>query len=51
MMKRIFLERPKARRERPPAPLPIDPRDPDVVRAKARIYATTARTEQPPRSS
>jgi hypothetical protein len=38
MMKRVFLDRPKARYAPPPDPLPIDPRDPDVVRAKARIY-------------
>jgi hypothetical protein len=39
MMKRIFLERPKPRRAPPPDPLPLDPRDPDVVRAKSRAYA------------
>jgi hypothetical protein len=38
-MKRVLLERPKARRPRTPDPLPIDPRDPDVVRAKSRMYA------------
>jgi hypothetical protein len=46
MMKRI-LERPKMRRSRPPDPLPLDPRDPDVVRAKARLYAATARERRP----
>jgi hypothetical protein len=39
-MKRVFIERPKARRPPLPDPLPIDPRDPDVVRAKSRIYAS-----------
>jgi len=39
MMKRVFLERPKARRAKLLDPLPIDPRDPDVVRAKSRMYA------------
>lgn len=35
-MKRIRMQRPKARRERPGREaLPPDPRDPDVVRAKA----------------
>jgi hypothetical protein len=43
MMKRIFLERPKPRRARPPDPLPIDARDPDVVRAKNRMYAESAK--------
>jgi hypothetical protein len=49
MMKRIFLERPKVRRARPPDPLPIDPRDPDIVRAKARMYAATPRERHPRR--
>jgi hypothetical protein len=40
-MKRIYLERPKPRRAPPPDPLPIDPRDPDVVRAKSRMYAAS----------
>jgi hypothetical protein len=35
-MKRIRIQRPKARRERPWVEvLPPDPRDPNVVRAKA----------------
>jgi hypothetical protein len=35
-MKRIRIDRPRIRRERPWADdLPDDPRDPDVVRAKA----------------
>jgi hypothetical protein len=35
-MKRIWKERPKARRERTWLEvLPLDPRDPDVLRAKA----------------
>jgi len=35
-MKRIRIQRPQVRRERPWLEvLPLDPRDPDVVRAKA----------------
>jgi hypothetical protein len=35
-MKGIRIERPKSRRERPWLdPLPLDPRDPDVLRVKA----------------
>jgi hypothetical protein len=35
-MKRVRMPRPRIRRERPGADdLPTDPRDPDVVRAKA----------------
>ena len=35
-MKRIRIDRPRIRRERPwQEDLPADPRDPDVVRAKA----------------
>ena len=30
-MKRVLIERPKARYVRPPDPLPIDPRDPEHV--------------------
>jgi hypothetical protein len=46
-MKRIRIRRPRIRRERPWAEdLPADPRDPDVVRAKAlaraRLTAGTA---------
>ena len=40
-MKQVLIQRPKLRRSPPPDPLPIDPRDPDVVRAKERIYAET----------
>jgi hypothetical protein len=43
MMKRVILDRPKVRRVLPPDPLPIDPRDPDIVRAKARLYAAAAK--------
>jgi len=42
-MKRVLIERPKARYVRPPDPLPIDPRDPDVVRAKSRLYGAPAK--------
>jgi hypothetical protein len=38
-MRRIHQERPKPRRDRPVEPLPIDPRDPDILRAKSRLYA------------
>ena len=42
-MKRIRIDRHRARRERPWLEvLPLDPRDPDIVRAKA-----LARTTQP----
>ncbi len=35
-MKRIRIEKPKVRRERSwLEPLPFDPRDPDIVRAKS----------------
>ena len=35
-MKRIRIDKPRIRREHPwPEGLPVDPRDPDVVRAKA----------------
>jgi hypothetical protein len=35
-VKRIRIDRPRIRHERPePEDLPADPRDPDVVRAKA----------------
>jgi hypothetical protein len=51
MMKRVFLDRPKARYAPPPDPLPIDPRDPDVMRAKARIYREPARAKVPRRQS
>lgn len=42
-MKRVLLERPKARHVRLPDPLPIDPRDPDVLRAKSHMYAVPAK--------
>ena len=47
MMKRVFLDRQKARHAPPPEPLPIDPRDPDIVRAKARIYRERDREKHP----
>jgi hypothetical protein len=49
-MKKVLIQRPKLRRSPPPDPLPIDPRDPDVVRAKERIYAA-ARSARRRRSS
>ena len=42
-MKRIRVDRPRIRRERPwTEDLPTDPRDPDVVRAKALARARPA---------
>ena len=42
-MKRIRIDRPRIRRERSwPEELPTDPRDPDVVRAKALARARLA---------
>lgn len=42
-MKRIRIDKPRIRRERSwPEDLPIDPRDPDVVRAKALARAQAA---------
>jgi hypothetical protein len=49
MMKRVFLGRPKARHAPPPEPLPMDPRDPDVLRAKAQIYRDPALAKHPRR--
>jgi len=50
-MKRIRISRPRTRRERPWADdLPADPRDPDIVRAKAhaaRQRAASDRSAQP----
>jgi len=48
MMRRIRLDRPKAHRALPPDPLPIDPRDPDIVRAKTRLYAAAAKHPRRP---
>ena len=46
-MKRIRADRPRVRRERARTEdLPADPRDPDVVRAKALARAQSARTGQ-----
>jgi hypothetical protein len=45
-MKRVRIERPKIRRERPwLEDLPLDPRDPDVLRAKALGRSTHHREE------
>jgi len=52
-MKRIRISRPRTRRERPWADdLPADPRDPDIVRAKAqaahkRTGSSRSRSTQP----
>ena len=55
-MQRIFIHRPRVWRERPwQEALPPDPRDPDVVRAKAiaragdRVGGGTARQSRSPR--
>lgn len=37
-MNRIRVERPKVRNERGYDPLPLDPRDPDILRAKQFVY-------------
>jgi hypothetical protein len=37
-MKRIRIERPKVRKECQSGPLPLDPRDPDILRAKRMMY-------------
>jgi hypothetical protein len=43
-VKRIRIQRPRARRERPwGEALPLDPRDPDVVRVKALVRAANPR--------
>jgi hypothetical protein len=42
MMKRIRADKPRIRRERAWTQDPADPRDPDVVRAKARARARPA---------
>ena len=38
-MKRIQSEHPKARKRRVLEPMPLDPRDLDVLRVKSRMYA------------
>jgi hypothetical protein len=50
-MKRIRIDKPRIRRERSwPEDLPIDPRDPDVVRAKALARARRAESSQASRA-
>jgi len=44
-MKRIRIDRPRVRRERSRPEDAIDPRDPDVVRAKALIRARLLRAQ------
>jgi hypothetical protein len=47
-MKRVRTVTPRIRRERGwPEDLPADPRDPDVVRAKALARARLARVQDP----
>jgi hypothetical protein len=45
-MKRIRIERPKVRKERLNDPLPLDPRDPDILRAKHLMYVRRGPTER-----
>ena len=46
-MKRILTQRPRTQREHPwREALPPDPRDPDIVRAKALARAARGRTEK-----
>jgi hypothetical protein len=44
-MKRIQAEKPKVRREREYDALPLDPRDPHVLRVKQLMYAQRSRTQ------
>jgi hypothetical protein len=44
-MKRIRMERPKLRKERRYDPLPLDPRDPDILRAKQLMYVRRSHHE------
>jgi hypothetical protein len=44
-MKRIRIERPKLRKERRYDPLPLDPRDPDILRAKQLMYVRRSQHE------
>jgi len=47
-MKQIRVERPKYRRDRADSELlPLDPRDSDIVRAKALIRAALERAAEP----
>jgi hypothetical protein len=46
-MKQIRVERPKHRRDRGDDILPRDPRDPDIVRAKALIRAARRPAAKP----
>ena len=41
-MRRIRIDKRTRRRPVPPGDLPLDPRDPDIVRAKAASPTTTA---------
>ena len=46
-MKRIRKEKPKVRNERDYGPLPLDPRDPDIVRAKQLTDAEPSHVTEP----
>jgi hypothetical protein len=46
-MKQIRVERPKHRRDRVDDIFPLDPRDPDIVRAKALVRAARRPTAKP----
>jgi len=51
-VKRIRIDKPRIRRERPwPEDLPADPRDPDVVRAKALARAQQASSPRTSRAA
>jgi hypothetical protein len=45
-MKRIRIERPAIRKERRYDPLPLDPRDPDILRAKQLTYVRPSHPER-----
>jgi hypothetical protein len=49
-MSRMRVERPKPKRRRVLDPLPIDPHDPEVMRAKARLYAVRVHRRGPHRA-
>jgi len=46
-MRRIHMQHPKPRKQRVLDPLPIDPRDPDVMRVKSRLYAVRVHRRGP----
>jgi hypothetical protein len=46
-MRRIRMEHPKPRKQRVLDPLSLDPRDPDVMRVKSRLYAVRVHRRGP----